>query len=190
MADEAVTNDPPVTADPPVTDPPPAEVPPTDPPADLPEGEKPEEKPAETPVEYTDFTLPEGIEADQPLLDGFKQTARELGLPQDGAQKLVDLYAGVITQQAEAAEKQKAEWEAEIREDPKHEELLGSAAKALKFADEETQKLLKDTVLGSHPGLVRFLAAVGRATGEDRILEAGNGGGNTLSLAERIYGKK
>lgn len=53
------------------------------------------EKPAETPpaVVYEPFTLPEGVVADGEAMGRFTEVIGELGLSQEGGQKLMDLYA-------------------------------------------------------------------------------------------------
>ena len=45
---------------------------------------------AQGPASYDDLKLPDESQAPQGLLDGFKQLAKELGLPPQAAQRLVD----------------------------------------------------------------------------------------------------
>ncbi len=66
-----------------------------DPPADAaakPEGEAKPEAVVKEPISYTDFTLPEGVTLQDEALDGFKTLASESGIPQEAAQKMLDMY--------------------------------------------------------------------------------------------------
>ena len=69
-----------------------------------PEGEKPEGEEGEKPepIEYEDFTTPEGVTLDEEVLGEFKGIAKELGLPQDKAQKFVDMATQLQQKQADA----------------------------------------------------------------------------------------
>ncbi|HET9131900.1 MAG TPA: hypothetical protein VFO86_13180, partial [Terriglobia bacterium] len=66
-----------------------------------PEGEgdkKPDDKENPTKIEgapekYADFTLPEGFKFDDKTLEAATAVFKDLNLSQEGAQKLVDLYA-------------------------------------------------------------------------------------------------
>ena len=151
-----------------------------------PEEQKPEEQ---KPIEYTDFTMPDGVEADEQFLGAFKDVAKGLELPQEQAQKLVDFYAGEVQRQAQAVEAQVKSWEAEVKQDPRHEETLALAKKALsKFATPGMSEITANPLFGSNPAVVKFLSSIGRALKEDSFLESGAGGANTKSHAERIYG--
>jgi len=85
------------------------------------------EAPAEAPgqpapaVEYTDFAVPDGMEMDAEVLTNFKGIAKELGIPQEAAQKLIDLQASMETKRSAAAEQAQAEqaqqWAAQIKAD-------------------------------------------------------------------------
>lgn len=58
--------------------------------------------PPGAPEAYTDFTAPEGFEIDKAAIDKAIPIFKELGLNQEGAQKLVDMYAAVSQEAAEA----------------------------------------------------------------------------------------
>ena len=61
-------------------------------PAATPPGTQP--NPAQTaPESYADWKLPEGVTIEGTRNDQFKTIARELGLSQEGAQKMVTLYS-------------------------------------------------------------------------------------------------
>ena len=164
------------------------------------EGVKPAEgaKPAEsTPVEYTDFKLPEGAKIDEEILGEFKGAAKELGLKQDGAQKLVDL-GGKLTQKlgAQLAEQTKAQtkaWGESSRVDKefggeKFDANLAVAKKGLEaVGTPELTELLKESGLGNHPELIRVFYRIGKTVGEDAV-EGGRPGGEAKSTADLLYG--
>lgn len=77
---------------------PPADADKTDKAGDKDEGVKGEG----APEEYEAFTLPEGMELDDKALESATTLFKELGLNQDAAQKAVDLYNGLQTQQSNA----------------------------------------------------------------------------------------
>ena len=72
---------------------------------------KPTDKPVGAPEKYEDFKAPEGIELDKTQVEAFVPLAKELGLTQEAAQKLVDFYA---SNQAAAARAQETAWNATV----------------------------------------------------------------------------
>lgn len=101
-----------------------------DPEADDPEAEEAgaEEAGAETPAEeaapvaYEPFALPPGVEVDTAALEQAQSLFAEARLSQPQAQKLVDLYAGkmseLVQRQRVAAESRQKAWIAEVKNDP------------------------------------------------------------------------
>lgn len=150
-------------------------------------GEGDEKKPAEeakseedapkteVPEQYEDFKLPDGVELNSELIEEFKPLAKELGLSQEQAQKLVDLQAKAnasqLAAQEQAYNEQVAGWRKEISEHPESKEMLANARKALDaFAtDAEIRHFLTDTWLGNHPLVIKFLAKIGQSAGEDHF---------------------
>jgi len=124
-----------------------------------------------------EITLPEGVEADEKMLDGFKSVAKEAGLDSENASKLAVFYA---SQQKEAAEtqtaawqKQRQDWVGELKEDPDFggkafKENAAAAVRAVReYGEDGMGKALQDAGLDNFPPLVRMLAKIGRAMGED-----------------------
>ena len=153
------------------------------PPADgKPAGDgKPDGKPA-APEAYAAFTVPDGMTLDAGLVEAFTPLARELGLDQDKAQKLVTLYAEQTAAKLKAAEQaqltavkdQRAAWVAEFKASPTWKEDATFARRAVEqIGDDAAKGLLMGSWLGDHPAMLRFLAKVGRALAED-----GAGGGS------------
>lgn len=147
-----------------------------------------------TPIEYTDFTVPDGMQIDDALLGQFKPIAQELGLNQDQAQKFVSMYAEKVNADQKAWADQVASWADESRSDTefggaKFDENLGTAIKAVQaFGSPKMLDLLNTTGLGNHPEMLRFCLRVGAALGEDKTLTPGAASSRQLSAAEVLYG--
>jgi hypothetical protein len=163
------------------------------------EGEAKEgDKPAGAPEEYADFTLPEGFTADGPVLTDFKATAKEMGLTQDAAQKVVDLGAKLVeqTQQQmrDAWAQTTAKWVDTIKTDPEiggaqMNERVAVAVKALdKFGTPELRAALNETGMGNHPEVVRFFHRVGLAISEDTLVTSNTKAAAPKDAAEVLYG--
>lgn len=155
------------------------------------EAEK-DKKPA-APEKY-EFTPPEGQELDANALAVFEPIAKELGLSQEQAQKLVDIYPQIQQQQAEAWSKQVSDWGEQVKADKeiggdKFNASVGAAQRALdQFGNPELREYLNASGLGNHPALVRFCAKVGKAMAEDSFVVPSQGG--QRSAADILYGKK
>lgn len=151
-----------------------------------------EKKPA-APDKY-EFAAPEGQELDANALAVFEPIAKELGLTQEQAQKLVDIYPQIQQQQAEAWSKQVAEWGEQVKADKeiggdKFNASVGLAQRALdQFGNPELREYLNASGLGNHPALVRFCAKVGKSMAEDSMVMPSNGG--QRSTADLLYGNK
>lgn len=139
------------------------------------------------PEEYADFTMPDGFQLDADYGGELKTIAKELNLPQDKAQKLVDLGVkhaqGVVAALKTQQETAIARWVDAVRNDP---EIGGSnlstnmatAKKAVvAFGTPELVGLLNETGLSRHPDVVRFMVRVGAAISEDTDLVTGDGNG-------------
>ncbi|MDX7275493.1 peptidase [Serratia marcescens] len=151
-----------------------------------------EKKPA-APEKY-ELSAPEGQELDANALAVFEPIAKELGLSQEQAQKLVDIYPQIQQQQAEAWSKQVADWGEQVKADKeiggdKFNASVGAAQRALdQFGNTELREYLNASGLGNHPALVRFCAKVGKAMAEDTFVVPNQGG--QRSAADILYGKK
>ncbi|WP_447881594.1 peptidase [Serratia fonticola] len=157
------------------------------------EPEKKDEKPV-VPEKY-EFKAPEGVEQlDPQALAVFEPIAKELGLSQEQAQKLVDIYPQIQQQQAEAWSKQVTDWGDQVKADKeiggdKLTASVGQAQKALdQFGTPALREYLEQSGLGNHPELVRAFAKVGKMMSEDKIIVPNQGGQRTA--ADIMYGKK
>lgn len=169
---------------------PPAEAPETTPPApetpaDPVPGDGTESPPADPPVEGEgdaepegvpesyEFKAPEGVALDPAAVEVFSPIAKDLKLSQAQAQRLVDVYAGLQAQQAEAHAEQVQEWAKQVITD---KEIGGAkwAANALlvreakeRFASQELLDLMNSTGLGNHPAVIKHFIKVGEQFADD-----------------------
>ena len=141
-------------------------------------------KPTGAPEAYTDFTLPEGIDMDAGTLDAFKGLAKELNIPQEAAQKLIDLQTTMVAKQADEYQKavvaQGQKWAAEVKSDPElggenYDKSVASAIKVIQsFGDPALTELLNDSGLGNHPALFKFCHRISAAISEDKFVMPGS----------------
>ena len=143
-----------------------------------PEGGEGETKPEAqgAPEAYEDFALPEGQEVAPQTLDAFKATAKELGLPQAQAQKLVDMAVAEAKRNAEAQaaaiNARREGWTKELQADPEYggdklPETQMRAARAWKALDPDgALREVLESGLGDYPPFIRMLARADEAMGE------------------------
>lgn len=142
-----------------------------------------ESKPDSVPEKY-EFVFPEGVAVDADTLQKFEPVLKELGLPNDKAQKLADVLLSVRQAEAQAQQDRWGEqlktWESEVRADKeiggqKFEENLKAAQSALaRFGSPELKQVLDATGLGNHPELIRLCTKIGKAMAEDTIVTGGS----------------
>lgn len=157
---------------------------------------------AGAPEEYEPFVLPEGVDRDEAGLEAFGTLAKEFNLPQEAAQKLVDLQAEVVQRNADAAwqvwaDKQN-EWAKEVRNDKEfggeHVDASKVAAKAFvtKFGGSEEEagaalEVLRLTGASNHPAVFKMLARAGKELAEDVIVSGTQGGGEPAPRANIMF---
>lgn len=149
------------------------------------DGEAGEDAPQGAPETYADFTTPEGVELDTEVLDDFRGVARELNLPQEAAQRVVDLGVKLsqkwVEQQSEAFGQAVQGWAQQAQSDPEiggagFEANVATARRALTaFGSPEFTALLNSTGLGNHPEFIRAFAKIGRTITEDTVVTDGPG---------------
>lgn len=134
------------------------------------EAKKPEGAPDKYEFANTD-------ELDSAVLEQFSEVARELNLPQDAAQKVLDKMGPIIqTRQAEQIEAARTQWAEDAKVDKefggeKLQENLSYAKKAMEaFATPELRTLLNESGLGNHPEVIRVFVRAGKAISEDRLV--------------------
>ena len=111
---------------------------------------------------------------DPEVVTAFGEVAKELDLPQDAAQKVLDKVAPVIqAKQAKVLEQVKTDWANDSQADKEFggenlAENLEIAKKSLDaFGSDTLKSLLHETGFGNHPEIIRFMFKVGSAISED-----------------------
>ena len=111
---------------------------------------------------------------DPEVLTAFGEVAKDLNLPQEDAQKVLDKVAPVIQErQAKMLEQVRADWASESQSDEEFggealTENIGVAKTALDtFGTDALKSLLQETGFGNHPEIIRFMYRAGKAISED-----------------------
>jgi hypothetical protein len=157
------------------------------------------DKADKAPEKYEFKSPVEGQELDAEMTAALEPVARELGLNNEQAQKLVDIYGKDILPKIEARQqenwaKQTEAWANEVKTDKEiggdaFVANVGLAQKALDtFAPAGLREYLETTGLGNHPDLVRCFVKVGKAMSEDSMVMPNTGG--QRSQADILYGNK
>lgn len=149
-------------------------------------------KPEGAPEKY-EFKAPEGQKFDDTVLGAYSEIAKELNLPQEAAQKLLDKVAPVIqARQAEQIEAVRTAWGESAKTDKefggdKLTENLAVAKKALDtLGTPELKKLLNESGLGNNPEVIRAFYRAGKAISEDKFV-AGKGTPPDANDARSLY---
>lgn len=144
------------------------------------------------------------VDEDSPIsdehLDKIAAYAKERGLSQEAAQKLVDMQAETLKTQQEnlSSEFKKTAdgWRDAARAD---KEIGGDGfnrnvelAKRVvdKFASAEFKKALNETGFGNHPELLRTFVRIAAAVGEDTLVVPGASSSKAKSFEDLFYGSK
>jgi hypothetical protein len=150
-------------------------------------GDKAPDAPTSAPEKY-EFKPVEGRNLDSETMSTFAEVAKELGLTQDSAQKILDRMAPQMAQRQQAQiEAIRTEWveasktDAEFGGD-KIAENLAVAKKALdQFGTPELRALLNESGLGNHPEIIRMMYRAGKSISEDTYVgRAAGAGGKPL----------
>lgn len=164
---------------------------------------KGDDAPKGAPEKY-EFKPIDGVQLATEVVDKFSEVAKELNLPQEAAQKVLDKVAPVIAaQQLAAVEAVNTKWIADVKADKEigGEKLEANLAVAKKardaFGTPELRTLLQETRLGNNPEVIRFFYKVGQAISEDKFVPGGKntpgakpGATPTEAQAQRLYGDK
>ena len=150
------------------------------------ESEAPEGAPEK--YEFNNKVADAPDELDPEVLTAFGDVAKELNLPQDAAQKVLDKVAPVIqARQAKAIEETKVEWANQSKSDQEFggesltDNLNVAKASLDTFGTDALKSLLQETGLGNHPEVIRFMYRAGKAISEDSYVgnsEGANAKGN------------
>ena len=174
---------------------------PADKPADKPE-DNPEDAPEpDEPIKYEDFNVPEGVTLDEAKLGEFTKIAAEAKMPQDVAQKIIDLYTAEAKQAAEAPMRAWTElqnkWQDEVRNDPViggqnlDKNLAATKAGINALLGEDAKSFfeaLNITGAGNNPAILRGLMKAA-APHAPATPVGGNPGSGTKSPGQTLYPK-
>jgi hypothetical protein len=159
------------------------------------------EAPAE--IKY-ELKAPEGKSFDAEALKAYTNAVKDLKLPAEAAQKLLDQVAPVLHERRVQGEKQAleaihSEWtqasqtDKEFGGDKLKENIAVAQAALEKFGTPELQQFLVDSGLGNHPEIIRAFYRAGKAVSEDKFV-GGKEPGATVGPATfndhaaRLYG--
>lgn len=161
------------------------------------------------PEKYEEFKVPDGMELDKEMMNEATPLFKEIGLTQEKAQKIADLYGTKIVPMMlkrwqDAMEKQKSDWHAEtiankdIKLDADGRNLDAIRVINSLFPQDKADALRADLVklgMDQHPGLNLLLAKMAIHLKEDTIEHgketAGAKPAETVEdFAKAIYGKK
>jgi len=151
-------------------------------PAEPPKSDAKSEAPAGAPESYADFAAPEGFEINKDALAAALPVFKDLNLTQDQAQRLVDIYAQVSKDSAEAPHKAfeavTTEWRNSVIRDPKlgngtdglKPEVQANINRAVEVGGPEMAKAAREamdmTGGGNNPAIIGLLNALGARLGE------------------------
>jgi hypothetical protein len=145
-----------------------------------------------------ELKVPEGANLDASYLEHTKALAKELGLSQEAAQKLVERDAGLMSSASERNMAQVREKTEQWAKDAEADKEIGGgnfqssvtdAKTALdKFGTPEFKNLLNQSGVGNHPELIRLLSRVGKAMREDKMVTTSSQPARAQkSFAEAFY---
>ncbi len=161
---------------------------------------------AAKPIEYKDFTTPDGVKLDDKLMSGFKEVAAAAKLPQAEAQKLVDMHVAQLTAVAKEPydlwHKTQRDWQSEIKADAeigglnfetKTQPALAEFVRVF-GGDASGQKTLRDamsfTGAGNNPAIVKALARAGAILMEGKTIAGGKPAVQARDIASTLYPPK
>ena len=142
-----------------------------------PDGGKPDDKakPTGAPDSYADFTLPDGFKWDDARKNEATTLFKEIGLPQESAQKLVTAYCKAVKDQADADAAElmsiRKQWRESVQARPDYREqmaLMKKGARLLITTDE--QRKLLNSWLQDSPAIFDMFVTAGRLVAEDNMI--------------------
>lgn len=117
------------------------------------------EEAAGAPEKYEDFKAPDGFELDSATMEKATPLFKELGLNQDGAQKLVDFYATLSKDAAEAPFKLWADTQEQWVKDVKADSEIGGRIPEVKATISKAVDMLGPELAGKFREAMDFTGA-------------------------------
>lgn len=150
------------------------------------------------PESYEAFTVPDGMQLDEGLIEAVSPIFKELNLSQEGAQKLIDAYNTKVQADNEADQTASANmisgWRDELMNDPefggvKFDENAAIANRAIKtFGSPGLIQMLQATGISNHPEMVKFAHKIGSLISEDGFSGGAADKGAKKTDAQILYG--
>ena len=132
---------------------------------------------------------------DPEVLTAFGEVAKDLNLPQEDAQKVLDKVAPVIQErQAKELERVRAEWASDSKSDEEFGgETFGTNLDVAKtaldtFGSDALKSLLQETGFGNHPEIIRFMYRAGKAISEDEYVGSSQGSARGSNIPQDFNG--
>lgn len=160
------------------------------------EGQQNAEKQAE-PEDYS-FEPADDFQVPKENLESFAKACKDAKLSKSQAEALLNWhksFAGDVQKyQQQQQEAQVKAWQTEILQDKDFggtawKATVADSRKALAHFDPDGQlrQLLRDAHVDYHPAVVRVIARVGRAMGEDKFVTSKGGGNDVRALEDRMW---
>jgi len=139
---------------------------------------EPKPAPAGAPESYSDFSVPEGATLDKSAIERATPIFKELGLTQDQAQKLVDLYPtlteNVVKANNDAYTAMREGWVSELKADKEIGGKLDHVAAEIGKLKQQLPANVRDafneavnfTGAGDHPAVVKALYEISKLVNE------------------------
>jgi len=153
----------------------------------------------DAPEAYEDYTAPEGVTFNDEILGSFNETAKELNLTQEQAQKLVDI---AIKNQSQSLDQQKQQWQnvftgwnKEIKNDAEFgginlpDTISRYKRSMATHGTPELKELLIQSGYEHHPAMIKHFAGLDKKYGEDKSVDGQAVNNKDLSMAEIMFGK-
>ena len=161
-----------------------------------PEGRQDAENQAE--IEDYKFEPSDDFNVPQENLDSFAKACKEAKLTKQQAEAMLAWHKGFAGDVAKVQEQQQSAqikaWQDEILKDPEiggsnWKAAVADSRKALNAFDQDgkLRTLLKQMHADYHPDVVRVIARVGRAMGEDKFVTSKGGGNDVRALEDRMW---
>lgn len=140
---------------------------------------------AKTPETYEPFKVPDGTKMDEGLFNEFSAVAKEMGLSQEHAQKLVDFQAKMQQKTADESSELIASWRAETNKLYSGKPEISTFVTKTLQGRPELGAVLRETGLINHPEVMKLVVDYGKALSEDLI----GGGDGTSSGGSKTVGQ-
>ena len=151
----------------------------------------------DAPEDYS-FEPSEDFAVPQENLDSFVKACKDAKLSKSQAEALLNWhksFAGDVQKfQTQQQEQQIKAWQTEILQDKdfggqQWKATVADSRKALAAFDTDgsLRKLLREAHVDYHPAVVRCIARVGRAMGEDKFISSKGSGNDVRALEDRMW---